>query len=549
MQVASPSRSVRLRVIAGGAALAAGASLALAGCGGSATGTGAGASDVAGFLPAGAPVYLEAPTDLAGGQWTEAMMLAKRFPGYGKVVTSLTRDLSKDGLDFNAQIKPLLGSGAAIGLYDVKHAVTGGAKHPSGDRRAGVDPANADAVAAIDLADGKGPDLVKLIQSGKHPAKKLGDFQGVTLYGDGDAVFGVVDGTAVVGTTEALVKRAIEAHNAGTGQTMAGSKRLKDALAELPDQVLAQGFVDVGAFVKMAGGTGSGAVAKQLADAGVGSDAGIGVSVSAEQDGLRVKAVGIGMRSDATRLEQFTPTLVKHVPGDAIAYVGFRNAFGIVDQAMQQLASGKDAQSGKDLAQAELALPLLGVTKDDLKALTSGEHAVVVTKGATEPGVVAALEVADPKRATATLDALRTNGPTLLKKAGKPIPPFTAVPLGNGVTGWRSQVTPTTGVVFGVDGNLALIGTQVAAVRQVQSPTSTLADDPGFQAATREMPSKVGGIAWINGEELRRALDNLGALKGAPKDTVANLRPVQSIAAWTSTTGDKPTFEAFITIK
>jgi hypothetical protein len=362
-------------------------------------------------------------------------------------------------------------------------------------------------------------------------------------------VIGVVDGTAVVGTSKALLERAIEAHNAGTGQTMAGSKRLADALAELPDEVLAQGFVDVGAFVQMAGRTGSGAVAKQLADAGVGSDAGIGVSVSAEQDGLRFKAVGIGMRSDAARLEQFTPTLVKQVPGDAIAYVGFRNAFGIADQAMKQLASGKDAQSGKDLAQAELALPLLGVTKDDLKALTSGEHAVVVTKGASQPGVVAALEVADPKRATATLDALRANGPTLLKKAGKPIPPFTAVPLGNGVTGWRSQVSPKTGLVFGVDGNLALIGTQVAAVRQVQSPTSTLADDPAYQAATREMPSKVGGVAWINGEELRRALDNVGALKDAPKDTVANLRPIQSIAAWTSTTGDKPTFEAFITIK
>ena len=516
------------------AATLAAASLAVAGCGGGSASPGAGASDVAGFIPAGAPVYFEVSTDLGGTQWTQTVALAKRFPGYEKLVASVTDELANEKLDFAGQIKPLLGSAAGIGVLDIK-----------GLGKDDPDPA---VVGAIDLADGKDAEVLALIQSGKDPAKKVGQHDGVDLYGDSETTFAILDGKLLVSDTPDRIKRSIDAHRGGDSQTMAGSAKLDKAFAELPDEVLAQGFVDLGALVTLAGSVGGEAVANQLKNVGLGADATLGLSVSAEADGARIKAVGLDLGNAAPKTEPFTPKLVEKVPADAIAYAGLKNGYSLGEQVIAQLG-GQSPEVKKGLAQASLVLPLLGINLDDVKGLTSLEHALVVTKGAKYPGVVIALEVADPSKAGATLDALRKSAPALLEQTGTKLPAFTKVVLSNGVSGWQSRIQPEVGVVYGVDGNLALIGTQVDAVKQVQAPASKLTDDPAYQAATRQMPSKVDSVLWLNGEELLKALDAAGVLKDAPPaDVIANLRPLKSVAAW-STGGDKPTFEAFVTIK
>ena len=540
MRLVIPRALTSRRTTGGVVAAVAAASLAFAGCGGGQASTGAGASDVAGFIPAGSPVYIELSTDVGGTQWMQALALAKRFPGYGKLVADVSDQLTNQKIDFAGQIKPLLGKAAAVGVFDIK-GLADNSPDPS-------------VVAAIDLANGKEADFLKLIQSGKDPAKKVGQHDGVDLYGDSHTTFAVLDGTVLVSDTPERVDRAIDAHRGGKSQTMAGSAKLDKAFAELPDQVLAQGFVDLGAVVRLAGtaggstaSAGGAAIAEQLKKIGIGADAAIGLSVSAEADGVRIKAVGLGLTQMAGATESFTPKLVEKVPADAIAYVGFRNAYSLGAQLIKQIG-GQDPQVKQALSQASLALPLLGINLDDVKGLTSLEHALVVTKGTKTPGAVLALEVADPAKAGATLDTLSKTAPALLAKMGTKIPAFTKVALANGVSGWQSAITPRAGVVYGVDGNLALIGTLPEAVRQVQAPVSKLTDDPAYQAATRQMPSKVDGLLWLNGEELLTTLDGLGVLKNAPDNVIANVRPLKNLAAW-STGGDKPTFEAFLTIK
>ena len=532
MHLAITRMPVRRRATGGVLAAVAAASLAVGGCGGSDASTGAGAAGVAGFVPAGSPVYFELSTAADGAQWRQAITLAKRFPGYGKAISSVTGNLASEGIDFANEIKPLLGSAAAVGVLDIKGL---GAR------------AKVSAVVALDLADGKDADVVKLIQTGKDPATKIGQHDGVDLYGDQNAVIAVLDGTALFSDTQDNVNRAIDAHRGGEAQTMAGSARLDQAFADLPDEVLAQGFVDIGALLKIAESEGAAAAAKQLASSGIGADASLGVSVSAEADGVRVKAVGRSLGSGYGAGESFTPTLVDHVPADALAYIGVKNLYSAGEKLVTQLGA-QNPEVKKRLSQASLALPLLGINLADIKGLTSLEHAIVVTKGAPTPGVVAALEVAEPAKAKATLDQLRRTAPALLATSGKEIPPFTAVPLANGVSGWESAIDPRAGVVYGVDGNLALIGTRPEAIKAVQRPASKLSDDPAFAAATRQMPSKVDSFVWINGEELLPNLEALGVLKNAPKDAVPNLRPIRNLAAW-STGGDTPTFEAFLTIK
>ena len=101
-------------------------------------------------------------------------------------------------------------------------------------------------------------------------------------------------------------------------------------------------------------------------------------------------------------------------------------------------------------------------------------------------------------------------------------------------------------MVYGVDGDLAIVGTSVAAVTAVQRPTSPLSASADFQAATerdarRRSPRSSGSTSS------RRigARQRLGALDGRRRRRRSpNLRPLKSIAAWT-TGGDTPTFEMF----
>ena len=97
-------------------AAVAGTALAVSGCGGggNASDSGAAAGEVASWVPAGSPLYLEASTDFDGPQWAQVDALAKLFPAYPKLRTMIDDALKSDDVDFETQIKPLLGAHAAV---------------------------------------------------------------------------------------------------------------------------------------------------------------------------------------------------------------------------------------------------------------------------------------------------------------------------------------------------------------------------------------------------------------------------------------------------
>jgi hypothetical protein len=245
---------------------------------------------------------------------------------------------------------------------------------------------------------------------------------------------------------------------------------------------------------------------------------------------------------------EFSPTLVDQVPEDAIAYIGFADLAGSVTTILEQ---ARASQSEEALAQFDAIagqLPqLLGVTVDDLAALTSGEHAIVVTSGSPDPGATLALRVEDGARATQTLDALRTGVPSLLStfSPDTTLPAWQQVPLAAGVQGWRLPLSPEAGVVYGVDGDLAIVGTNVPSVTAVQRPASPLSASAAYQAGVSGMPDEVTSVLWVNVQELISTADTLGAFDQTDAETLANLKPVKSVAAWT-TGGDTPTFEVFL---
>ena len=529
-------------------AAVAGTALAVSGCGGSSSNNaeaGAAAGEVASWVPAGSPLYLEASTDFDGPQWTQVDTLAKLFPAYPELRKMVDDALKSDDVDFETEIKPLLGEHAAIAglaLPDTA-ALQGSLTNPTPDAAAKA-AADVEFVGVVELADGK-DDAVKalLVKSG---ATKDGTHAGADVYTDSpDTVAAGSDGVLVVSDTKAQLFKALDAHAAGGDKTLAGTSRFTDALAKLPADVFGQAYFDVGALVQSAGQS-----QPQLDQLGLADyqNAVVAASVSAEPDGARVKGVVVGA-PDAGAAE-FSPTLDEKAPADAIAYLGFSDLAGTITTILDQARAAQSSDTTAQLDALSGQLPaLLGVSVDDLAALTSGEHAIVATSGSPTPGAALLLKVADGAKATATLDALRVGVPRLVQtfSPSTTLPAWKRVPLAGGVTGWQLPLSPEAGVVYGVDGDLAIIGTSVPAVTAVQRPVSPLSSSADFTAATSGMPDAVTSVLWLNIGEAVEAADKLGVLSDLPAESVANLRPLKSVTAWT-TGGETPTFEVFLKI-
>lgn len=522
----------------------AGAAIAVAGCGGdSESSSGAAAGEIASYVPAGSPLYLEATTDFDGPQWAQVDALAKLFPAYPELRAELDEALRGEDVDFETEVKPLLGERAAIAGLNVPQTPDVGSITSVTPDDAAAAAEDQQFVGVVEIADGQ-EDALKalLVENGATAAGQSG---GADIFTDDDTVAAVADGVLVVSDTRAQLDQALAAHAEGGDATLGGTDKFTEALAKLPADVFGQAYVDIGAFVQQAG-----ASTPQLEQLGLGDyqNAVMAASIAAEPEGARVKGVVMG----APDLGQasFSPTLVDKAPADSIAYLGFADLASSVTTILDQTRASQSEEARAQIDAIGGQLPaLLGVSLEDLRALTSGEHAIVVTSGSPDPGATLALAVEDGAQASQTLDALRVGVPQLLGtfSPDTQLPEWRRAPLAAGVQGWELPLSPEAGVVYGVDGDTALIGTSVASVVAVQRPTAPLSGTPEYQEATAGIPDEVTSLVFVNVEQAVDAAAKLGALDDAPAETLANLRPVKSLTAWT-TGGETPTFEVFLRI-
>ncbi|WP_217923937.1 DUF3352 domain-containing protein [Miltoncostaea oceani] len=523
----------------------AGAAIAVSGCGGDAEpSTGAAAGEIASYVPAGSPVYVEATTDFDGPQWTQVDALAKLFPAYPELRAQIEESLRGEDVDFETEVKPLLGERAAIAGLDLPDAGEVQGSITSGQPGAAAAAADdTEFVGVVEIADGQEAALEALLV--KEGATAAGERDGARLYTDDDTALAVADGVLIVSDTPEQVALALDAHAAGGDKTLGGTEKFTEALAKLPADVFGQAYIDIGALVQAAGNENPQVAQLGLADY---QNAVMAASLAAEPEGARVKGVVMGVPDPGTA--SFSPTLTDKAPADAIAYLGFSDLSNTVTTTLDQIRASQSEEARSQIDAVGGQLPaLLGVTLDDLSALTSGEHAIVVTSGDPDPGAVLALKVEDGARATQTLDALRAGVPQLLRtfSPDTTLPQWQQVPLAAGVQGWRLPLSPEAGVVYGVDGDLALIGTSVPAVTAVQRPTAPLSGSDDYRAAVSGMPDEVTSVMFVNIEQAIAAARKLGALEDAPAEALANLRPLKSLTAW-STGGDTPTFEVFLRV-
>lgn len=525
-----------------------GGALVIAGCGGSDS-----AGSAADYVPAASPLYFEVSTNTDGPQWTQLRALAALFPDYADMKKGFDTGLASNGIDWDTEVKPLLGENAALAVLSISGGSVA-AEAPSDRAKSAGDlvatATSQPVLAVIEIAPGKSGAIKTLLTS--QPGSGIaqtGTKDDATLYADvADGMYAAVnDQVLIVSSSPDVVSKSLDAHAAGGDQVLSGAAKFNDAIAKLPSAVFAQAYVDLEGIAKSA----LAAVPQGEQLAGDQLTGVAAMSITAETTGLRMKAILVGTPPALTQTE-YTPTLMASTPQDAFAYVGFNRLADTVQSALSSASesSSDDAKKQIDALIGQLPL-LLGVTGDDLRNLTGGEHAVVVTDGRTAPAVSLALKTTSGAQASKTLAALSTSIPRVLAQFGgikAKLPAWTAVDLG-GVKGQQLALSANAGVVWGVKGDLAVIGTQATGVAQILSPaagTLPLSRMPAFITATKGMPDKVTGLAWVNVARIVSAFEARGSFRGKDGQTTRNnLRVVKNLAAWSSGR-ETPTLEVFV---
>ncbi len=551
-----PRRRYAIPVAAIAAIGAAGGAFLLSGCGETAS-AGATAASVAGYVSASSPVYVQVSTDTTGPQWTQFIDLAQMFPGYSDMQKQVEQGLAREGISWEEDLQPLLGEAAALAITDLPDAAAakGARPEPAGaTARKLAAAADQSVLAVLQIAEGKSDQVAALLTATTSGGlKATGDYSGATLFSEPQSGMhaAVTPDALIIGSSEVMVKQAIDAHGAGGDRVLSGVRRFNEALALLPKDTFAIAYVNIEAVGKSAAAAlpmAENIVSGQITGAAA-------MSVTAEQDGLRLKAVLVDTPPMIDQ-KQFAPTLIQSVPADAVAYLGFNNLAGTVQQVLNAASDGAsgDMKTQIDALTAQVP-PLLGVSGADLINLTGGEHAVVVANGTPTPSVSLALKTADGRQAEKTLTTLSKRVPTLLSQFGPKAlkkvgtKGFTTVDLG-GVTGHRLAIGTKGDLVWGVKGDLVVISSHASGAASLLAPTgASLASSVAFTAATQGMPDKVTGLAWINVPQAMPLLAAQGVFAGTNgARTRANLSHISGIAAW-GTEGTNPTVEVFLGIK
>jgi len=324
--------------------------LLLAGCGGTNTsGSGSSAAEVAGLVPASAPLLIALETDPDSEQWKQADELLSRFPGKQRLLSEVRKGLAEEGMDLQQDILPALGDETYIAVLDFEDGdVVGITKPRDKDKLAELLRESDESTVTREV---EGWTLIaeteEVLDSFEAESEKL---EGADWF---DAAQGRVEEDALV-------------------TLFANGPAINDALAEASpegcDLSEAYGKLDYAA------GT-----------------------LAAEDDGfrMRVAAAGDGIE-DLIKGE----SLLSQIPAGAFAYLGSPGFDSGQFSLGAQLRCGLDAEQLPDVEQQ------LGASFDEIFDLFAGGYGLYVRSGTLIPEVTLLLAPEDEARAVATLDEL-----------------------------------------------------------------------------------------------------------------------------------------------
>ena len=475
----------------------------VAGCGGGTSNTSAGSS-----IPAGASIvrsglvgFVEIDSDTGSNQWQQLDELAKKFPGRDKAIAHIEDELTKEGLDYESDVKPALGPELDLAIASAgseKSTRVVGLTRPD-------DPAKLEAL------------IHKLNSSDSG--------------GDNAVTRQLEDGWYAISDSQLAITSVLK----GDQTALADDDTFRQAMGKLPADTLVKAFLDgqrLGALASQAAAKGGGSLDASLL--GLDNLGYVAFSASAEDDGIRIH----GASSGGPATGGGETTLADAVPGDAFVLLDFLGQ-GATDQL------GRLLKSSPQFAPVLDELKEYGVTLDEVLALLNGEVAFYARPAGVIPELTLVLEPKDAAAALATIDKLMEH---LAAASGGKVEsgtqdghPVKTIALGN------------FAIHYGAVDRKVLLTSGLHGIADFGTSGDRFPDSANFKEAkdAAGMPDSTGGFAYIDVKDVLPLLEGLAALSGKslPSYVTENLRPLRSFLAWSEGGSDARTYDAFLEIK
>ena len=461
----------------------------VAGCGGSSTV----ATGGAGVVPAGTAAFVAINTDTESGQWQAAEALLGKFPDRDRLLAMFERELSKENLDYERDVKPAVGPEVDVAVLD---------------------------------ADSASPHVVVLTQP-KDEAK----LDALVAKSDEPLVKEEIGGWTVLAEKQSALDQL---KSEAAGGTLEGSGRFQEATSSLDEGALVRFYVDGTQLADAQRNAGPAAGPSFLFGDATRADW-ISGTLEANGDGVVVRGSAKGADLSPTT---YKADLVSDVPASAVAYVSFD---GLDDMLRKLRNTAGNSVPGLDqqIAQFEAAASLS--LDEDVFPLFAREGALFVTPARPIPAFTLVVEVDDEQAAMNTLDRL-------VGFVGRPEPISVA-----GVDAHELPIQEGFRLIYGTFDGRLVVTTAEEGISGLRSDGPKLADDATFRdaVAASGMPDETGGWLYVDGQGLAQMLYGLVGASGVdvPDEVRRNVEPLKSLITYAAQDGDVSTFTVLLRIQ
>jgi hypothetical protein len=479
--------------------LSACATLAIVGCGSSA-GPGSSAPNPAvqalSYFPPTTPFVLTAATAPQSQGVRQAQALERRIPNYAIAATALFAELSKLGIDYNQDIRPLFGNPIAVGAIGTQ-GLTGSQAPPF-------------LVVWVTKSATKLTALLGKLRG----LRSTGTHDGAKLYAGGGAAAAAAGSTLIFSRSTSDLEAALDRHARNQGFSSADYARATTGIAQ-------NGAVEI--FGELANVLAAPSAAQAGQVPWVAAIRGYGVSIGSSPAGVTIKyhLDTTGRALSASELPIASGSTAPKPGGDLPVQAAIRDPAQIIDFILATLRQTDPAGYARFLAKEATLKRRAGIDIGSLASRFSGDMNVESDTRTT----IARAQVSDPSSVAQTLVKLTKAG-----TSGNGSTPPALRRLGGGLYSITSS-KPT--VTVGVIGDQLVVGRATAAQLHAfaATPSATTSSGTGsvtfrialaqlLQITLKKVPSPLA----------QQVLSRLGDLTGSAGATTSGLTGTATLA-------------------